>query len=153
MTHYFAYGNLMDIDVMRRIAPSAKAIAVARLRDHQIGFAKCSDPSVAGCTLDPVAGAEIWGVHYELSDVDMATLDKAAGVPLGHWEHRAIVLEDAKGERFDSVTYVIPTTSGPYAPPATYVAPIYKGARDFDLPAGYVSELQRLIVDAQKGAA
>lgn len=151
--HYFAYGNLMDIDIMRRIAPSATAVAVACLKDHQIAFAKCSDPSVAGCTLDRASGAETWGVQYELSDADMATLDNAAGIPLGHWEHKAIVLHDAKGQQHASVTYVIPAASGPYAPPASYVSPIYKGAKAFDLPGNYVRELERIIVDAQNAGA
>lgn len=148
--YYFAYGNLMDIEVMRRIAPSAKAVAVACLKDHQIAFAKCSDPSQAGCTLDYAEGAETWGIQYELSEQDMATLDKAAGVPLGHWQHKAIVLLDRDGGELNSVTYVIPEASGPYAPPTSYVDPIYKGAKAFDLPALYVASLEKIITDAQR---
>lgn len=150
--HYFAYGNLMDIDIMRRIAPSAKAVAVASLKDHQIAFQRCADPAQAGCTLDEVEGAETWGVQYELSDADMATLDKAAGVPAGHWEHKAIKLRDANGAELASTTYIIPGPSGAYSPPSTYVDPIYKGARAFELPAPYVKKLEQIIVEAQKGA-
>jgi len=150
--YYFAYGNLMDIDVMRRIAPSAKAVAVACLKDHQIAFAKCSDPSQAGCTLNQVEGTQTWGIQYELSEEDMATLDKAAGVPHGHWEHKSIVLRGKDGQEMSSTTYVIPSASGPYAPPASYVAPIYKGAKAFDLPVSYVSTLEEIIVEAQGNA-
>ncbi|MBM6595085.1 gamma-glutamylcyclotransferase [Microvirga pudoricolor] len=150
--HYFAYGNLMDINVMRRIAPTATAVAVARLDDHQISFKRCSDPAQAGCTLDTVAGSETWGIQYELSAEDMATLDKAAGVPAGHWERKSVTLRDAEGAEHESTTYVIPGPSGAYSPPTTYVDPIFRGARDFDLPGDYVAKLEKIIGDAQKGA-
>lgn len=153
MTHYFAYGNLLDIDLMRRIAPSAKAVAVAKLDGHELAFGKCNDPAVGGCTLSPRAGAETWGVQYELSDEDMATLDKAAGVDKGHWRHVPVTLKTADGGEIASVTYVIPEIGGHYAPPETYVAPIYKGAEALGLPGAYVSRLREIIAEAQGKAA
>lgn len=153
MPSYFAYGNLLDIDLMRRIAPSAKAVAVARLGGHEIAFAKCSDPSVAGCTLDASPGADTWGVQYELSEEDMATLDLAAGVDKGHWVHKRVTLHTEDGRAMDSVTYVIPTTRGLYSPPDTYVAPIFKGADALGLPESYCKRLREIISSAQNGQA
>ena len=153
MAHYFAYGNLLDIDIMRRIAPSAKAVAVACLDDQEIAFAKCSDPSIGGCTLNARSGAETWGVQYELSDTDMATLDKAAGVDKGHWRQEKITLRTKDGARITSTTYVIPQESGAYSPPETYVAPIFKGAEDLDLPQNYRARLGEIITSAQGAAA
>lgn len=149
MPHYFAYGNLLDIELMRRIAPSAKAVAVARLEGQEIAFGRCNDPAIGGCTLAPRPGAETWGVQYELSEEDMATLDKAAGVDKGHWRHEPVTLKTADGEEIASVTYLIPEVSGHYAPPDTYVAPIYKGAEALGLPESYRARLRDLIVEAQ----
>lgn len=152
MAHYFAYGNLLDIDIMRRIAPSARAVTVACLDDQEIAFAKCSDPSIGGCTLNARSGAKTWGVQYELSDTDMVTLDKAAGVEKGHWRQEKITLRTKDGGTIASTTYVIPQESGAYSPPETYVAPIYKGAEDLDLPQDYRSRLREIIVAAQAAA-
>lgn len=149
---YFAYGNLLDIDIMRRIAPSVRSLGVMRLDDHEIAFARCADPSQAGCTLDETRGSQTWGVQYEMSDEDMAALDKAAGVPVGHWEHKEITLIDQEGRATPSVTYVIPKSSGRYSPPDSYVAPIFKGADAFGLPDDYVKRLKEIIDDAQASA-
>lgn len=150
---YFAYGNLLDIDVMRRVCPSARAVGVMRLDDYEIGFAKCADPTQAGCTLDKAPGASMWGVQYELSDEDMARLDKAAGVGKRDWVHHNITVRDRSGAAVETMTYIIPETSGPHQPPDSYVAPIYKGAADFDLPADYVARLRALIEQAQSKTA
>lgn len=150
--HYFAYGNLLDIDLMRRVCPSARAVGVMRLDGFEIGFAKCADPSQAGCTLDAAPGATMWGVQYELSDEDMAALDKAAGVAFGHWVHKTVTVHDLDGNAVETTTYVIPQTSGPHSPPDSYVAPIYKGAEALDLPAAYIARLKELIGQAQAAA-
>ena len=56
--HYFAYGTLLDIDYMRQLCPSARPVGVMRLDGFELGFAKCADPSRAGCTLEAAA---VWG--------------------------------------------------------------------------------------------
>ena len=143
--NYFAYANLMDVDTMRSAAPSAKVVTVACLRDYEFAFGKCPDPSLYGARLAPVKGAETWGVQYELSDEDMAALDKLAGVAKGDWLHKAVVLHTADGRLLDSTTYDIPKPSGPAGPPAHYVEPTLKGARAHHLPAAYIEKLERLL--------
>lgn len=149
--HYFAYGTLLDIDYLHRFCPSARAIGVMRLDGYEMGFAKCADPSRAGCTLDAVPGGTVWGVQYELSDEDMARLDEVSGVPKGHWARKRVTVRDAAGNAVNTTTYVIPQPSGPHAPLASYVAPIFKGAADFDLPASYVVRLRQLVQAAEGG--
>lgn len=149
--HYFAYGTLLDIDYMRRFCPSARAVGVMRLDGYELGFARCADPSRGGCTLDAAPGGAVWGVQYELSDEDMAKLDEVSGVPKGHWARTPVTVRDPAGNRVDTTTYVIPDRSGPYAPTDSYVAPIFKGAADFDLPASYVARLRQLVQAAEGG--
>lgn len=143
--HYFAYGTLLDIEHMRRFCPSARAVGVMRLDGYELGFAACADPSRAGCTLDAVPDGTVWGVQYELSDGDMAKLDEVSGVPAGHWARKRVTVRDSDGKAVNTTTYVIPNPSGPHAPPASYVAPILKGAADFGLPASYEVRLRELI--------
>lgn len=150
--HYFAYGNLLDVELMQKVCPSARPVGVMRLDGYEIAFAKCADPSQAGCTLDAAPGRSVWGVQYELSDEDMARLDKSAGVAERHWVHSPVTVRDRAGTAIDTITYVIPETSGPHAPPDSYVAPIYKGAEALALPSDYVARLRELIVQAQRGA-
>lgn len=143
--NYFAYGNLMDITVMRRVAPSATVVAVARLDGYRLAFARCADPGQAGCTIERAPGTALWGVQYDLSAADMAALDRAAGVPEGHWQRLPISVTDGAGRVMASTTYEIPNASGPYAPPESYIAPIRAGARASGLPADYLEELERRI--------
>jgi hypothetical protein len=147
--HYFAYGTLLDVEYMRKLCPSARPVGVMRLDGYELGFAKCADPSRAGCTLDPAPGASLWGVQYEISAEDAARLDAASGVPAGHWASIPVTVHDASGGAVATRTYVIPNSSGRHAPGDDYVAPIFKGAAAFGLPAAYVERLRRIVATAQ----
>lgn len=149
--NYFAYGTLLDVDHMRQFCPSARAVGVMRLDGYELGFATCADPSRGGCTLEPTPDGTVLGVQYELSDADMARLDEVSGVPAGHWARKRVTVRDADGRAVTTTTYVIPNSSGRYAPLDTYVAPILKGATDFGLPASYVARLRELIGAAAAG--
>jgi gamma-glutamylcyclotransferase len=150
---YFAYGTLLDIDLMRRICPSARAVGVMRLDGYELGFARCADPAQAGCTLDAAPGAAVWGVQYEMSEEDAAKLDAAAGVLKGDWARKVVTVRDRAGNAVETTTLIIPDASGPHRSPDAYVAPIHKGAADFGLPADYLTRLRQLIVRARDGAA
>jgi hypothetical protein len=150
---YFAYCNLMDIELMHSVCPSAKAIAVARLPDHEMRFAKCSDPEHGGCTLAHVDGAETWGVHYEMSDANMAALDASAGIAEGRWARKPVTVYTSDGQMIETVTYHIPNSSGPHAPTESYVGPIHKGAKALGLPEHYRKRLREIIEEATAAAS
>jgi len=150
--NYFAYCNLMDIDLMHSVCPSAKPIAVARLPDHEMRFAKCSDPAHGGCTLAHVEGAETWGVHYELSEADLAALDDSAGIKEGRWAHKPVTVFTIDGDALETVTYHIPNNSGPHAPNDNYVVPIHRGAKALGLPEAYRQRLHEIIAQATAAA-
>lgn len=146
--NYFAYANLMDIDLIHGVAPSAKALSIACLRDYELSFGTTTDGAYNGARLAPVKGAETWGVHYELSESDMAAMDKSAGTDKGHWAHKSIVLHTAAGEVVASTTYDMPNPSGPAGAPAHYVEPLLKGARANKLPPAYIAKLEALLKGA-----
>lgn len=148
--HYFAYGNLLDKELMQKLAPSARPVSVARLDGYELGFAACAkDPETGGCTLNPREGASMWGVNYELSDEDMAALDEAAHVP-DNWQHIEVSITDQHGKTIQSTTYHIAEPSGAFSPADSYVAPIFKGAENLSLPDAYQARLREIVTQAQQ---
>jgi hypothetical protein len=143
--NYFAYANLMDIDLIHGVAPSARAIGIACLKDYELTFGKTTDGAYEGARLARLEGAETWGVHYELSEADMAAMDKSAGTDKGHWAHKSVVLHTPDGRTMASTTYDIPAPSGPAGAPAHYKVPLLKGARANQLPPAYIEKLERLL--------
>lgn len=144
---YFAYGNLMDIDLMLSSCPSARPVAVARLDGHELRFVKCTDTAHGGCTLIEDPAAVTWGVQYEMSAEDRAALDASAGIEERRWALKPITVTGRDGRSYDTVTYFIPDDQGPHKPSDGYVGPIHKGAAALDLPAEYRDRL-RAIIDA-----
>lgn len=151
--HYFAYGNLMDIDVMKSSCPSARAVAVARLDGHELRFAKCTDTAHGGCTLIEDPDAVTWGVHYEMSAEDRAALDASAGIEARLWALKPITVKGRDGKDYETVTYVIPDDRGPHKPSQDYVGPIHKGAAAMNLPDAYRARLRTIIDDAMANGA
>lgn len=146
--HYFAYGNLMDIDLMQSSCPSARPVAVARLDGYELRFVKCTDTAHGGCTLIEDPAAVTWGVHYEMSEQDRAALDDSAGVKERRWALKPVVVKGLDGNDYQTVTYYIPDDRGPHKPTDSYVGPIYKGAEALNLPAEYRSRLRAIIDEA-----
>lgn len=147
---YFAYGTLLDFDVMKRIAPSVRSHGIMRLDGYRMGFALCARSDKSGCTLDETPGAVTYGAQYEMSDEKMAGLDKAAVSGRDLWVHKPITLTNSAGERIASTTYTIPGATRKIAPSDDYVRPILKCLDDLDLPLDYVAEMKALIASAQK---
>lgn len=147
---YFAYGTLLDSDYMRKFCPSARPVGVMSLDGYEMGFAACSDPSRAGCTLHAKPGAKTLGVLYDLSTEDMAKLEQISGLPEGLWASKPVTVRDKSGRTTDTVTFVVPNSSGPSTPSDDYVAPIYRGVEEFAFPADYVKRLRQIIESAQK---
>ncbi len=149
---YFAYGTLLDIDVMKRIAPSVRSLGIMRLDGYRMGFAQCSRGDMTGCTLDEDPAEITYGVQYELSDAEMAGMDGAAVSGRDLWVHKPIKIIDKSGEQVDSLTYIIPGVPPAIAPSDDYVRPILKGLDDLEFPGGYVKKMKALIAAAQNSA-
>ncbi|MDO9526632.1 MAG: gamma-glutamylcyclotransferase family protein [Gemmobacter sp.] len=146
--NYFAYGNLMDIDLMRSSCPTARAVTIARLDGHELRFVKCTDTAHGGCTLIEDPAAVTWGVHYEMSAEDRAALDDSAGVAQSRWALKPITVKGVDGKDYQTVTYFIPDDSGPHKPADSYVSPIHKGAAALNLSPAYRERLRQIIDDA-----
>lgn len=147
--HYFAYGTLLDLPTMRKLAPSAKPVGIMRLDGFRLGFAMCGNGRDGGCTLHADSAAATHGMQYELTDEDMAAMDKAAGIDRSLWMRKAIKVIDSSGATIDTVTYVVPDGAPPFAPSDDYVRPILKGLAELDMDARYRATVAEIIARAQ----
>jgi hypothetical protein len=147
---YFAYGTLLDSAYIRQYCPTAVSVGLMRLDGYELDFATCADGVRGGCTLKPVPGAELWGVQYQMSAADFSHLKDISGIDTGDWACKDVIVKDMDGSRVETTTFVIPNPAGSYAPPDSYVAPIYSGAAKSGLPEHYISRLNELVKDAQQ---
>jgi gamma-glutamylcyclotransferase (GGCT)/AIG2-like uncharacterized protein YtfP len=140
MVRYFAFGANMSGRVLARRGIAAARSEPACLADHRLVFDQAGLPFVepAFASLVPAAGQTVWGVLYDLTEVDVARLD-----------------------RFETSDYVpvevsvVGSRSGPTAarayrtrrpvperrPSARYLALLCEGAREHGLPVEYVRDL------------
>lgn len=146
---YFAYGTLLDLETMRRTAPSAQPLGIMRLDGYRLGFAQCADGKSSGCTLEPDANGVIYGVQYDLSDEDMAKMDAGAVSGDQLWHHKSVKLIDDKGDVVESVTYVVAGQAQPIIPTADYVRLILKGLNELDFPGDYAATTTERISQIQ----
>lgn len=81
---YFAYGANMDRDHMRRTAPAARSLGLARLLGHRIAIGRAGFGTVVA---EP--GAVVHGILWDLTPEDEAALDHFEGVADG-WYRKEI---------------------------------------------------------------
>lgn len=144
---YFAYANLIDIDRIRAVAPSAVAQGVMTLPGYRLAFAFCQGGDMGGATLQEDPDAVLYGVNYEMSDADAAAMDEGALVQHGKWQRKEVTVYDAQGRAHATTTYVIPNAQpGVFVPPLeNYVLPMRKGMDAFGFPADYRQQVESVL--------
>ena len=152
---YFAYGSNLDPDQMRSRCPDHKVVGLAMLRDHKLSFPLTSHEwggGVAGIAVSH--GATLWGALYELSDADVATLDKhmgfvAEGSPNNLYDREQVWVElsrpdDGSIPRRIRAAIYMPRQANPAKPSARYLEAILRGARHHRLPDEYIAKLSQI---------
>lgn len=132
---YFAYGSNMHRAVMRKHAPEAVPLGVARLKDYRFiittdGYASVA-PHPRGC---------VHGILWRLSARDRITLDRWENIAAGLY--RAEILPViAAGKQRRALVYV--ARARPCGVPRPgYMEIVMAAARECGLPADYVTSLQ-----------
>ena len=102
---YFAYGSNMNWNQMRERCPSSRFVGIAVLRDHKLAFTRESVNRGCGVA-DVVAedGAQVWGVAYEIADLDVGKLDASEGFKPGrdknsYYRRESMVFLDGENQR------------------------------------------------------
>jgi len=142
---HFAYGSNMHRAVMRKHAPNAEAIGVALLADYRFVITADGYASV-----EPARAHMVHGVLWRLTPRDRVGLDA--------WENTAGGLYRAKnlpvlaaGRRVPVLVYLA-RPRGPGRPRAGYMELVLEAAREWELPAGYITSLRRWLPAQPLGA-
>jgi phage replication-related protein YjqB (UPF0714/DUF867 family) len=135
MQAYFAYGSNLDVTQMTRRCPDATDPRPARLDDHDWLI---NERGVA--TVEPLDGAQVHGVLWQVSDHDLEVLDSAEGVPVRYRRDRLTVqTDDGPSEAWVYVDHRVE----PGAPRPGYLERIIDGAVHHGLPPRWLEFLQR----------
>lgn len=135
MHRYFAYGSNLDVTQMATRCPDAVDPRPATLADHDWLI---NQRGVA--TVEPFAGGQVHGILWHVSDDDLATLDRAEGVPERYRRDRLEVFT-ADGPT-DAWVYVDHRVD-PGAPRDGYLERIIAAAGHHALPPRWVEFLNR----------
>jgi phage replication-related protein YjqB (UPF0714/DUF867 family) len=132
---YFAYGSNLCVRQMARRCPDAAHPRPAVLGDHDWLI---NERGVA--TVEPLAGTQVHGVIWQVSDDDLAALDSAEGVPVRYRRDRLTVhTDDGPADAWVYIDHRV--TPGPPRP--GYLPRIIDGARQHGLPQRWVDFLHR----------
>jgi phage replication-related protein YjqB (UPF0714/DUF867 family) len=135
-THtYFAYGSNLSVAQMALRCPGATDPRPATLADHDWLI---NERGVA--TVEPFDGSQVHGVVWQISDEDLATLDRAEGVPVRYRRDLAVVnTDDGPTEAWVYVDHRVE----PGAAREGYLERIIDAAGHHGLPSRWVEFLNR----------
>jgi gamma-glutamylcyclotransferase len=148
---YFAYGSNMDWAQMKERCRSARFVGAAVLQSYRLAFTRKS--LKRGCGVAdavPDDGWEIWGVVYEIDDLDIGRLDASEGYRPGrmrnsYFRNECRVLLDGDGTQPLTVfTYFGDPQPSPPLPNTEYMNHILTGAKHWHLPVKYMNELEQI---------
>ncbi|OBJ81449.1 poly-gamma-glutamate hydrolase family protein [Mycobacterium sp. 1245852.3] len=132
---YFAYGSNLCVRQMAQRCPDAADPRPAVLADHDWLI---NQRGVA--TVEPLAGNQVYGVVWQISDGDLATLDSAEGVPVRYRRDEMTVhTDDGPAPAWVYIDHRV--TPGPPRP--GYLPKIIDGATQHGLPQRWVDFLRR----------
>jgi gamma-glutamylcyclotransferase len=141
--YYFAYGSNMNWPQMQRRCPSGTFVCVARLANYQFGITRHS--RLRGCgtaNVFPIDAQEVWGIVYEVSEEDLVILD---GFEDGYRRETLPVCALADGKQpLNALVYIAEIEKDVPLPSAAYKRLILDGAKHWNLPASYLSMLEKI---------
>lgn len=138
--HYFAFGANMSSDVLRRRGVVVLSREPARLRGYRLVFDLAGiswvEPAFASIVPDPEH--DVHGVLYRLTPDQLDRVDSYEG------RGYSFIEVEVEGERSGiqrSSTYQTRRPASGLRPSRRYLRVISQGARENDLPASYIREI------------
>ncbi len=138
---YFAYGSNLDAEQMKTRCPSSQACFTAELRDHRLGFTYFSKRWKGGTAdLVPEGGCSIWGVVYQLAEIEVPLLDRfEAGY------HRVgLTVRTDDGELHDILSYAVRGEKQSFRPTPAYRDKMLRWGKHWSLPDAYLEFIRTL---------
>jgi hypothetical protein len=142
---HFAYGANMSRAVMRKYAPGARALGVAKLAGHRFVITADGYASV-----ESARGATVHGVLWRITPRDRITLDAWENVSLGLY--RATALPVRHASRLVPALVYFARPAGQGRPKPGYIELVVEAARQWDLPESYISQLASFAAQRSLGA-
>lgn len=156
---YFAFASNLDPEIMNTLCPGHRVVGLAALPDHRLGFPRFSPEWGGGLAGPQLAhGETVWGIVYDLTDEQLAALDRKDGFKGPGDQHNdcdrdttTVDLtrpDDGSIPRRIRPWIYIPRTSNPTPPSQRYLDAILRGARHHGLPEEYIARLALIEVAA-----
>lgn len=156
---YFAFASNLDPEIMNTLCPGHRVVGLAALPDHRLGFPRFSPEWGGGLAGPQLAhGETVWGIVYDLTDEQLAALDRKDGFKGPGDQHNDCDREtttvdltrpdDGSIPRRIRPWIYIPRTSNPTPPSQRYLDAILRGARHHGLPEEYIARLALIEVAA-----
>ncbi len=131
--YYFAYASNLNRTQMAERAPEAKARFAATLPNHRLTFGGYSRVWRGGtASLQASRGDKVLGGVYEITEQELAKLDKHEGYPV-EYTHVTITVYPDMGRPIEAVTFVRPRQVAETKPSPEYLACIRQGYSDWGL--------------------
>lgn len=116
----FAFGSNLSVAQMQRRCPGAVLVGPAMLDGYRLAFGSHSSGWNGGvATVVRAKGHRVRGVVYQLSEEDVARLDRCEGTP---WQYRRVSGRVRWGKRVISVQWYALNNKPFSAPSARYLA-------------------------------
>ena len=143
---YFSYGSNMSIQRLRTRTPSAQKVGVGRLKCHCLRFHKLSrvDGS-AKCDVKETGRPDdiIYGVVFLIDIAEKPVLDQKEGLGFGY-EQKQVWIEMREGAPVQAFTYFATLIDAGLKPFGWYKTHVLIGAREHDLPAEYIRQIEAI---------
>lgn len=145
-TLYFAYTSFLDPARIAAVSPGARFLFTAHYPETRLDFV-ASGSGEPTPTLTRMPGHTVWGGVFEIPQGEVADLVSAEGAEgrVAGFDEKAV---DREGNKYDCLTFVAPTdANGDRRPSPEYLASMVRGARHWNLPAGWILGLEDLTDD------
>ena len=140
----FAFGSNMCSARFRDygVTPEGEGRA-AKLPGYRLAFNKPSRDGSGKATLLPEQDAWVWGVLYTIADADLETLDRGEGPG---YARLPLTVRLADCSTTTAWVYLAsrPSNDPSLRPYTWYKEFLVAGAREHDLPAEYIANLERI---------
>ena len=144
MIHYFAYGSNLDRVRINGRCSGAALLCAGCLKGYRLDFTRYSPTWRAGVA-DVVEdeSAEVWGLVYTLTELDLERLDACESYPHGYDRFRASI-ENADRILEAVWTYTVREKASFSPPVRSYLDILKRAAEDHGFPEPYRRSLDEV---------
>ncbi len=133
----------MDREQMAERCPGARALGAARLAGWRLTFTRDSPAWGGGVGhIELAQGDEVWGVLWDLTDNQLASLDEYEGVAVGAYVRDRVTVRFGERDVEADVYFAVPR--GYKKPSKKYMAALLRGAEAHGCPDEYVKRLREI---------